>query len=513
MYNVFMKNGFFEIHGDIDASKYEWLTYNSKDDYYYFHANPTTRRLFAKQMMKDPECFIEDKDKDYLKNLCFSNPVPFDTSKIVLPKLSDGKKFKNYQIEYLKLMLTHKNYCTFIGPGTGKTLIAIAYLNNAQPHKVLVITPKKVVPQYIDEINKYINYMPDIDVINFEQLLVQQVKLQETHYDCVIIDESHRLKNYTSQSSVIVRSMHVDRMFLFSGTPQDKNRFEVMAQLSLFDARMVPSKSKFIARYFEMDNYWRPTTEKRPDELTELINTVSSGAETEKLLKLPKKNEVIIKVKKPPMYEQLKRDCLYIDNDFKTICDTPGKLAGKLRQVCSGFLCDDTGKIIGTRSEKPKELYKLIENLNRAIIYTQYDMDIRMITPVLDALGRSYVVVNGKTTTKRSEKNIKSFKNKDVEFLVIQSASGNAGLDLQVTNNVVFYGLPQSFINFEQCQFRTRRLGQEEEVCNYYYLLCAGTVDMHIMRLLSQKKNFSARLYSNYKIPEAIREQIRLQQN
>jgi Superfamily II DNA/RNA helicases, SNF2 family len=297
MYDVLFKNGYFRIKPNgHDLSRFDWLTYHKQDGTYYFLPNATTKKFFAATMLKDSDCHISESDLDMLKKFSLSQLRESPVKEMKLFKIN-GHSFKDYQVTALELMFTHRNFCLFLGPGTGKTAIAVAYLNNVQPKKVLVITPKKVIDQYATEIGKYINYMPDIEIMNFEKIITNEARLVSTHYDCVIIDESHRLKNYSSISSEIVRRMDVENMYLFTGTPQDKNRFEIISQIALFDKRFMPTKSLFIERYFEIDTYYRPTFEKRPDELTSMIRLATYGKETDSILKLPDKTSSLLSAK------------------------------------------------------------------------------------------------------------------------------------------------------------------------------------------------------------------------
>jgi SNF2 family DNA or RNA helicase len=504
MYKVQYKNGYFEVTGEFsEIPSTQWLTFNESNNTYYFLPNATTRQLFIRDMLRDPNCFMSREDKDFFRDFTLSQRIDRGTEGLVYPELPNGQVMKDYQIRAVEEMMRNKNFCLFYGPGTGKTLIAISYLNNARPKTVLIITPKKVIKQYTDELLKYCVYMPQVEIINPEQLLAQRNKLLKTAYDCVIVDESHRFKEYTSISSQILRNIQKENCYLFTGTPQDKSRYEIFAQLSLFDQRFMPTKVKFIQRYFEMNQFFQPTTEKHPEELTEMLKLVSFGATTEELIELTSKNEHIIRCERPEIYNVLVKDQMIEHPDFLLVCDTPSKLSIKLRQACNGHLTDDYGVVKEFPSAKEEELYKLAFSLPNGIIYTQFDLDIVVVERVLTKLKRSYCVVNGKTKTEIAEQNISDFKNKKKDFLVIQSASGNAGLDLSMTNNTIFFALPSSFIIFDQCQYRTRRLGQKQD-CNYYYLVCSNSVDTHMLSLLRKKKSFNANLYKIYKIKEGL---------
>lgn len=180
----------------------------------------------------------------------------------------------------------------------------------------------------------------------------------------------------------------------------------------------------------------------------------------------------------------------------------------KLRELCNGFIMfedfdDDTTlmskMLLKTENPKIEKLTELVQSMKTAVIFTQFDQDIVQITQLMDELNRSYVWVNGKV--KDSETLIDKFKEGAVDFLIIQSQSGNAGLNLQNTNNMIFYSLPTSYIVFEQCQYRIRRIGQTKE-CNYYYLITKGTIETSMLRALNNKKTFSNKMFELYRKEE-----------
>ena len=139
----------------------------------------------------------------------------------------------------------------------------------------------------------------------------------------------------------------------------------------------------------------------------------------------------------------------------------------------------------------------LTNHVNHCIIYYEFDNDLPIIEKELCKLRIRYKIVNGHTTKKNSAKYIEEFKQNTVEILVMQSKSGNAGLDLTNTNNIIFYSLPESYIVFTQCKARINRIGQTQE-CNYYYLICKDSIEEQMLAALKKKKNFSTRLFKIY---------------
>ena len=424
----------------------------------------------------------------------------------IKPKYLSGITLEAYQEKALEYLLSNKKFCIFLGQGTGKTLITITALNSIfeteGDKKVLIVTPKKVIGQYLKEINLYLPNK-DITVINYEQL-----KNLKDSYDIICYDESHRLKNCSSGLNKTATALRAERIYLFTGSPQDKMKHEILAQLRILQPYLFPAKYKVWERYFVCDEYNNPIKEKRSDELNYIIESMSYGDKTENLLDLPEMKHTLINChfKNKEYYDHLKtHKVVTIPPDHEILVDSPGAHRMKLRQLCCGHVtyrrfdkntCKETVAFIETENPKLKPLIDLIETLDSGVIYTQFDYDIETISGLFTTLGISHVCVNGKT--KNSDPLIQQFQEGKVDFLVIQSVSGNAGLNLQNTNNVIFYALPESYIIFEQCMYRIRRRGQTK-VCNYYYLISPGTIEKSIYRSLQNKKSFNNLMFELYR--------------
>ena len=504
---VYYKNGFYYIKDSI--IDLPWLSENNMGR--YFLLNNTTRKLFKDEVLPliksgqcycDPNTLIKIRDYKQVKPKLFEGLFHY---KIIEPDPKE-KPLMPHQIESVKRMLQYYRYGFFLGTGTGKTLIVISYLLSAEVKRALIITPKKVVDQYRTELDKYIPGNDHI-VTNYEQAH----KYVDDFYTCLILDESHKVKNKSSNiwETLSNLAMKCQECYLFTGTPQDKHRHEIMSQLSILYPHFIPGKTHFINRYFNLDDYYKPKSEKSQfsKELTEMIESCTWGKRTEEVVDLSACPEVthIIKCSHPHvLYDELKKDRFY---EFPTgavvVADNKAKLKLKLREICSGFVMiekvTEEGRKTGTKTlsnTKATKLLELLKTLKNGIIFTEFDHDIKVVSSICNTLDRSYVVVNGKT--RKSAELSQRFKDGEVDFLIIQSRSGNAGLDLTCTNNVIFYTLPESYIVYHQCQGRIRRKGQTKE-CNYYYLLCDGTIEEDILDTLKRKKSYTTKVFKIYK--------------
>ena len=438
----------------------------------------------------------------------------------------DGITWKKHQKTALNLISQYKRFCIFLGPGTGKTLIALGAIKMMETvkvdaewipyqHNYLVVTPKKAIPQYVSEIKKYFPTAniatkvadkiifttsgftgPRITVVNYESIS----KHADITYMGVILDESHKAKNVTSDVNKTLCKIKCNAMYLFTGTPQDKQRDEVFAQFKLLNPNLLSLKYLFYERYFVLNDYYKPIKEKHSEELEEIISKVSYGDKTENLIDLPQEEELVIpcyldKIKET--YKNFKKDKVLKGKGWFALGDSGAKHRTKLTQLCSGFIYDEEGKVHRTPfNPKQEGLEYLLTSCPQAIIYTCFDEEQVIVSEILRKAKKKFVCVNG--TSKDAPESLDKFKNGKVDYLVIQIVSGNAALDFPHINNIIYYSLHDSYIYYEQSKYRIRRIGQTKK-CHYYYLIVTGTVEVSRLWSLKHKKSFNNKEFELYK--------------
>lgn len=500
MKQIVQSRGFWYLQGFYHNEIPPWVT-EYEDGSYYFHLNSVTRQYFRKDILPliaRKEVMISPEDYETIrtyKDVELNRSIP----SIVVP---DGIILKLHQTEAITKMLWCNKFGLFLGTGTGKTIIAISFLLSRHiKTDTLIVTPKTVIDQYKNELNKYIpNH--SITVTNYESLK----SYSEQKFKCVILDESHKVKNYMSQTSKYLRSIakNAEYVYLFTGTPQDAKRSEIFPQLSILDEKYMPGKTRFLHRYFTLDDYYNPRTEKKQfsNELDAIIAAVTWGKKTEDVIITQPEHHHVITCDNPgDKYTTLKAKRILRLPSTVVVADNKAVLRSKLRQICSGHVIGENPKTgapsqetLGT--DKLAKLELLITELPNAIIYTEFDKDIELISELLTDNNRSFKCLGGQS--KKPDMTIRMFKDGKIDFLVMNCKSGNAGLDLTCTNHMIFYTLPESYIVFSQCKARIQRLGQTKD-CNYYYLLCKDSVDEDIYHnALSKKKSYSDKLFNSY---------------
>lgn len=174
---------------------------------------------------------------------------------------------KEYQLEalnwLLKLHYMGVNGILADEMGLGKTiqtisLLAYMKLRNIDQGKIyhLIIVPKVTINNWQREIKKW---LPDIRILyfygnkderktlvevdlkkkdydvvltTFECAMKERTALMKIHFEYIIIDEAHRLKNEKAKFSTIVRQFNSNNRLLLTGTPLQNNLHELWALLN-----------------------------------------------------------------------------------------------------------------------------------------------------------------------------------------------------------------------------------------------------------------------------------------
>lgn len=507
MYRVHMKpkiylwKHFVRISPTPALENLEWLS--KTENYYYFLPNKITRIKFINDIMPIIEQFtVDDETINYIYNIDLTHTIP----QIAPLKEPEGIKLKSYQRKVLELMLAKDRFCAFLGPGTGKTLIAISWILSVKPKNALIVTPNRVIDQYRKECEKYITDT-EIEIINYEKLRTD-TPIYQKKWDVVIFDESHNLKEYSSLTNRKIRELlEADYIYMFSGTPQDHCRYEIMSQLAVLDIRFLPLKTDFVNRYFEINEYYQPTKEKRPEELSSMIADVTYMADTEDILTLPEAKFYEYEYKLHPAYYTLlkhrvltKEELPELDEEEVVIADSPGSLMIKLQQMCSGIISSDK-RTIKFHSDKLRALKECIQEkkINRGIIFTWFAEEQEDIQKMLTEEGYDCVCIRGETKRSDSDRIITEFKEGLYNFLILQAKCGGAGLDFKTIEHVIFYTLPTSYIVYVQCLYRIRR-ATTNHICHYHIILSNDRtkgVDRKTLESLKKKKSFNMRVFKN----------------
>lgn len=219
------------------------------------------------------EDYGEDEDFGYSENKNFYKSS-LDTSKVTdkigyfkkSPKLlKEGVQLKDYQqvgINWINLLFQKQLSCILADEmGLGKTIQVIAFLSHLKEKKYpgphLIVVPSSTLENWLREFEKF---APTIDVVpyygslddreelrsvlideEFDVMIttynlatvgkLDQPFLRSFHFNCIVYDEGHMLKNATSDRYKKLTKLRAHFRLLLTGTPLQNNLKELVSLL------------------------------------------------------------------------------------------------------------------------------------------------------------------------------------------------------------------------------------------------------------------------------------------
>lgn len=369
-----------------------------------------------------------------------------------------------------------------------------------------------------------------------------------------ILDESHRIKTYNSQTTkAIIRQSHrTEWRRELSGTPIGKLPFDLYSQMEFLSPEIFGFPNYFVftnyfGKYIKVELDVDTTTELLKEQLDkatdhkkikELIAAIKTSKDDwtrlvrlkqkrkpfRKLVSFMNQNELQEKIKPvsdrvlksevsdiPPKtfqtryfklnskcqkyYDQLKQDFI-VELDAGEVLTVQMAMTriGKLQQIACGFLYDKDGSLLyeDTQHTRPKVLMDMISDFHdkQFIVWAKYDYDVNIICRLLKEAGYTVAQYDGQVKKKEKLKNYDAFKAGGMQVFVSKVSSGGTGLNLQHTSDAFYYSNDWRYIDRTQSEDRQHRDGQENK-CLYIDVMAEGTVDERIRNRLKETFDIS----------------------
>lgn len=442
-----------------------------------------------------------------------------------------------YQLQGMAAGMQYKRFINGDEQGLGKTLQSILTLVNAQKqgHDVfpaLVICPatlkgnwKKEVEMWSDKRamvltdslkNTWQQYwkmgLVDIFIVNYESLKKYFVEAMPAKgkkrrsadikmkacidlFKSIVIDESHRCKDMTTQQSMITLRMTrtheapfklKEWVIMLTGTPVKNKPVDIYAQLCIMGQQQHfgNTKSAFLNRYM----YGGQPCNLR--ELNYLLNKHCYFRREKKDVAkdLPDKQrqkvlcDITTREEYGTAYTRF-RDYL------RTSGFTAGQIDNKLRaqalvQMNVLRQISARGKIAQVR----EYVDEILEAGEKLILFCS----LREIVNRLKEIYPDAVTITGADSTESRDRNIRAFQeDPNCQLIICNMQAAGVGVTLTASSRVAFVEFPWTYADAVQCEDRAHRIGQKNNVmCTYF--LGVDTIDEKIFDIIMEKKNIHA---------------------
>ena len=328
-----------------------------------------------------------------------------------------------------------------------------------------------------------VNELPVVGIINYE-LLWRRPELAELKDFTLMLDESSLIQNEKSKrSKFILNKLKPNNIILLSGTPTGGKYEKLYSQLKLLGMKL--SKTAFYNTYIDyhyenslgfpllvIDGY------KNVDRLKRKMREYGCNfLKTDEVLDLPEQLFTEVRVKSSPQYRKFKKDrVVEIDGTTLVGDNTLTKMLYE-RQLC--------GVYNKAKLEAFKDLVESTED--RLIVFYNFTSELVKLVELVK-LDRPVSVVNGNT------KDLHNYEKCGNSITFIQYQAGAMGLNLQLSNKIIYYSPPLSSELYEQSKKRINRIGQSR-TCYYYNLIVTNSIEEKIYKTLAMRRDYTNKLF------------------
>lgn len=360
------------------------------------------------------------------------------------------------------------------------------------------------VKRVLSEVHKKIVFIVNYDSIWRKPFCDYLLKVK---IDCIICDESHRIKSPGSKCSRYLTKIgkRVEHRYLVTGTPLAENPVDIYAQYRFLDPTIFGTNlSVFRSQYLNI-NYnlsrqlgYIVLDKKQPyknlDDLKKKMFSCAFYGKSE--IKLPKKHNIIyhynVDAKTAKKYIDLKYEGLVLTEEGVLSVDNILTTSLRQQQLLSGTIpvVDEFGDIqqVRVNNDRREVLRELLLGLPKdepVVIFAKFRHDFECIKEVCDDLERGYSEVSGVLDTE------KQWQEGKTSIIAVQYSSGSESIDLTRAHYCIYYSLTYSLALYLQSKKRVHRPGQTHTV-TYYHLVGqiykTITIDELIMTALKEKK-------------------------
>lgn len=302
-------------------------------------------------------------------------------------------------------------------------------------------------------------------------------------FKSVIVDESHKIRNETDQSTFTM-GMMLDKEYriLLSGTPLVNGPRDLISQLYA-----IGRLSDVVSHIpLPKDRYGRPhdfsgkkrfedryCASKNGTNLKELNNRLNMHCyfrreKSEVMKDLPPKIRQVISVEitNRKEYDLAEKNFIKYLKEVKQCTDqqVKKKLAGQW-MVQMGVLKDVSAR--GKIEAVSEHIAEITGSGQKAVIFCH----LKEVRQVLHRLYPNSVQVHGEMSAEQKDRAVVSFQNDiRIKEILVSMKAGSEGITLTASSNGCFIELPWTFAVCEQCEDRMHRQGQRDSVQASYFL-------------------------------------------
>jgi SNF2 family DNA or RNA helicase len=417
--------------------------------------------------------------------------------------------------------------------GLGKTIeagiILSEYVLRGLVRRALVLVPAALQRQWRDELRlkfglnfhirrrgeRFRGYPFLITTLDTARVSRNQQEILEQHYDFVIVDEAHRLKNHRTLSYDFASGLASRRLLLLTATPVHNDLRELYNLVTLLKPGALGTFSAFRRDFVARGDRRQPRN--TPELARRLGQVMVRTRRQDTKIPFPRRTAETAIIEptdeERELYEQVTQfvrtgyndpvlrkaasgwhlALLVLQKEIGSSARAAVHTLEKLAERCPQPEWRAEAQALARRagsigiSSKLQHLTDLIQgDDDKVIVFTQFRGTLRYIA---EGLGRHGVTVStfyGGMTDVQREEAVRRFR--EEARVLVSTDAGGEGRNLQFCRRVVNFDLPWNPMKLEQRIGRVHRLGQEREVFVHNYS-ARRTVEAYVLKILHEKLN------------------------
>ena len=351
----------------------------------------------------------------------------------------------------------------------------------------------------IDNIEDYF-LITNVETLRNAKIYKKIKELCDKHIiQMIIVDEFHKCKNTKSQQGKNLSDLKADTMIALSGTPLLNNPLDLYGCFKWldFEKKSEFSFKKYYSKRSGMHN--EIVTYRHMETMQTNLQHIMLRRKKEEVLDLPEKiyqdEYVEMGPKQQKLYDQIFDETLKNIGDIE-ISKNPLSKMIRLRQVTAHGSILDPSISEGAKIDRLSELVdEYVAENRKVIVFSEWT---KVTDICVEALTKHKPLsITGETDDADRLQIVKTFQN-DPDSKVIVGTTGamGTGLTLTAAEAVIFMDEPWTDGQKEQAIDRAHRIGTKYTV-NVHTILCKGTIDEKIHKIVNTKKDISNLMVDN----------------
>ncbi|HET8936488.1 MAG TPA: DEAD/DEAH box helicase [Polyangiales bacterium] len=334
--------------------------------------------------------------------------------------------------------------------------------------------------------------------------------LAQVDWALAALDEAQNIKNSASATAHAARALRASQRFALTGTPVENRLAELWSILEFANPGLLGPIERFRRDFaVPIERYANEAAATRLRRIVSPFILRREKSDPNIIQDLPPKHEM--KVVCTLTREQATLYKAVVDEELRRIEQADG-MARRGRVLAlltySKQICNHPAQFLGERGpllQRSGKLARVSEMLeeamaagDKALVFTQFrDMGDKLTAHLTAQLGCEVLFLHGGTSKKARDEMVHRFQTEPnaARVFVLSVKAGGTGLNLTAANHVFHFDRWWNPAVEDQATDRAYRIGQTRSV-QVHKLVCAGTVEEKIDRLLEHKRGLAQQVVS-----------------